>query len=798
MSFVQQSMQKALFSYLSIGRLLGVMLFGVSTFGHAEQVIQLVQPPDSSIGLQRFARTGDARYLPDLLYGYAQPTKDVYSASLSAHKALGLVGKTWVIWDTNNGKILHHLKHLQGPVQRSAFSADGAFLLTIEGTHGDRTVFVWDALQGTPLFNMPAWDATFSPDGKNLAVLSAESAPEVWDIDTHARLFSLSRGSVYHAAFSADGKVLATAGGDNHARIWDAHTGMLLHTLAGHKNEVRQVAISADSKHIVTSSIDNTARVWEVATGKLVQALQGHTASVLQATFSPDGKQLATTSQDRTVAVWGLHRETPVAVFAYERLAWTVAFSADGQRVLASADDGTIQVWNVATKKRLAVLPTAHTGDASVRSATFDAPDRLFTIGSDDIAQAWYPVTGQQRLRVPGELRIAALSPDGARLVTVPRDYDLKDAQLRDGNGTLLHTLEQGTYLHIVQFDPDGRQVLAAGADGKARLWDVETGLLSKTFTDHTGDILATAFSPDGAFICTGSADQTARLWNAKTGNSIHAFQGHTGTLIGVVFSADGTRVATTSMDGTARVWDVKTGACLAVLHVSQGTVMTAAFRGDGALLATTDEYGRVCVWHIGTGKELYAFSPTAPAKAVRFVGDALQVAHNDYTVSTMSLPVFFHQLSGFAGFGQRVTPSDVITTLFASNAQVACQQEGTNDALRCKNVRIGNNLQAAVNFVFNNELLQKVVLSVTPPEGVAADELEAALRIQQHWLAASTGTQSPDVAALAKVRAALNTTDVVSVETTKSPVLTGTVRREGTGSNARFFVEMTYTLPSS
>ena len=71
-------------------------------------------------------------------------------------------------------------------------------------------------------------------------------------------------------------------------------------------------------------------------------------------------------------------------------------------------------------------------------------------------------------------------------------------------------------------FSPDGKTVLTAGRDGKARLWDAATGQpLGQPVEHRDPRSCAVAFSPDGKTILTGSVDKTARLWDAATGQPL-------------------------------------------------------------------------------------------------------------------------------------------------------------------------------------------------------------------------------------------------------------------------------------
>ena len=76
-----------------------------------------------------------------------------------------------------------------------------------------------------------------------------------------------------------------------------------------------------------------------------------------------------------------------------------------------------------------------------------------------------------------------------------------------------------------------------------------------RNFIGHPDGAFGAAFSPDGKFILTSGADGTARLWDVQTGNEVRRFTGHTNQVRSVVFSLDGKYILTASDDNTARLW---------------------------------------------------------------------------------------------------------------------------------------------------------------------------------------------------------------------------------------------------
>jgi WD40 repeat protein len=225
--------------------------------------------------------------------------------------------ETVKVWDLTTHRVIYPFQgqpHPVGgnpeppsPMRGVAFSPDGRFLALASA---DQTIHVWDLTTGSKAFTLlghTAWvySVVFSPDGKRLASASEDQSVRVWDLTTRQMVHLLQghTASVLSVAFNPDGSRLASASHDTTIRIWDAGTGQEVRTLRGQAFVVRSVAFSRDGSRLASGSPDQIVRVWEVATGRLLLALRGHGLTVQSVVFSPDAR-LASGSYDTTVRVW--------------------------------------------------------------------------------------------------------------------------------------------------------------------------------------------------------------------------------------------------------------------------------------------------------------------------------------------------------------------------------------------------------------------------------------------------------------------------------------------------------------
>src|SRR5262249_27820357 len=130
----------------------------------------------------------------------------------------------------------------------------------------------------------------------------AQAPPELVAVLGDGRFRLPGPGPASWMAQSGDGKVLAVPCG-NLVVLFDARTGVLLRTLAGHRNRVYRVAFSPDGKRLVSgacSGDDHSVKLWEVATGQVILTLAGSRGGVWGVAFSPDGKWVVSCGVDRT------------------------------------------------------------------------------------------------------------------------------------------------------------------------------------------------------------------------------------------------------------------------------------------------------------------------------------------------------------------------------------------------------------------------------------------------------------------------------------------------------------------
>eukprot|EP00814_Leptocylindrus_danicus_P016987 CAMPEP_0116024294 /NCGR_PEP_ID=MMETSP0321-20121206/12221_1 /TAXON_ID=163516 /ORGANISM="Leptocylindrus danicus var. danicus, Strain B650" /LENGTH=353 /DNA_ID=CAMNT_0003495977 /DNA_START=259 /DNA_END=1320 /DNA_ORIENTATION=+ len=257
---------------------------------------------------------------------------------------------------------------------------------------------------------------------------------------------------------------------------------------------------------------------------------------------------------------------------------YAMHWSGDSQQLVSASQDGKLIIWNAQTTNKAQAIPLR---SSWVMACAFEQSSGGMVAcgGLDNLCSIYSLQPGTQTVRATKELAA------------------------HDG------------YLSCCRF-VDETHIATSSGDSTCIYWDVESGEVVTTFSDHRGDVMSLAVSPkDKNILISGSVDATAKVWDIRTGSCVQTHVGHESDINSVSFFPDGQALATGSDDSTCRMFDMRSyGEINTFGHdkILCGITSVAYSKSGRLLFAGYDDFNAYAWDTLGDG-ETHAFQLPNP-----------------------------------------------------------------------------------------------------------------------------------------------------------------------------------------
>lgn len=165
-----------------------------------------------------------------------------------------------------------------------------------------------------------------------------------------------------------------------------------------------------------------------------------------------------------------------------------------------------------------------------------------------------------------------------------------------------------------------------AGDDGSLRLWRLESQTLALEIRAHEGKAFASRFLDAGRRIATCGTDRLVRIWETSSGKLERELGGHEADVEAIDVTNDGERFASASSDGKVRIWNWRTQAAPIVMDGGAGRMSCVGFSPDGKLVAASTVEGHLGVWESQTGQRRLAIEALDGIQSLAWMPDGRTV----------------------------------------------------------------------------------------------------------------------------------------------------------------------------
>lgn len=181
--------------------------------------------------------------------------------------------------------------------------------------------------------------------------------------------------------------------------------------------------------------------------------------------------------------------------------------------------------------------------------------------------------------------------------------------------------LPHGDHVWGIAFSPDGKTLATAACENPVRLWDVETGVPSKTL-GKPGYHVSVAISSDGRTLAAGtSIDRTLTVFDLATGE-VQSTVPIANAIFALEFSPTNGSILALADGFEVRLWDVAKGKLLQSHHRHSSLfVWDVTFSPDGKWVASANNR-ELILWNVETGQTHVLKNDLACGYSVAFSPD--------------------------------------------------------------------------------------------------------------------------------------------------------------------------------
>ncbi len=203
-------------------------------------------------------------------------------------------------------------------------------------------------------------------------------------------------------------------------------------------------------------------------------------------------------------------------------------------------------------------------------------------------------------LKADSEVTSLAFSKDGKSLATFSRDGDIRLWDIQTGSVTRTHKRDKGD--SAPTFLAARGQFGLIGSDDKAKIRDIESGATLRSLDMPAPRISTLASTEDGKTIAGSGRDPNSassnlmRVWEAD-GKQRFQVPAGIGGLAALTFSPDGQTIVASAYDTDVRVWNARNGELLKVIEEMTVAMFELAFSPDGKQLAAAGVDRTIYLW---------------------------------------------------------------------------------------------------------------------------------------------------------------------------------------------------------
>ncbi|CDR42306.1 CYFA0S09e00672g1_1 [Cyberlindnera fabianii] len=186
-------------------------------------------------------------------------------------------------------------------------------------------------------------------------------------------------------------------------------------------------------------------------------------------------------------------------------------------------------------------------------------------------------------------------------------------------------------WVRCMAVDPENKWFATGSADNTIKVWDLASGALKLTLTNHSMAVRGLAISERHPYMFSCGEDKKVLCWDLEKNSVVRDYYGHLSGVYTVDVHPTLNVVVTGSRDSTVRVWDMRSATEIFTLTGHKNPISNVKCQGMDPQIISTSEDKTIRLWDLAAGKTQTVL--THHTKSIR----ALALHPEEWTFATAS-----------------------------------------------------------------------------------------------------------------------------------------------------------------